>query len=178
MLHLHNLQPNNNWFHTIFSSCIFIHVSQTYMTQVVIMLNITYCLYMKSLYFLMFLLIPRMEPTAATTETRKHTKLNSWSTHHFNDNLLICFCAMCICMGKNTMRGQNPIAPRRARNSLKNGMAMAIVVATATYIVLQISLKRLTLNVKGPIFVGYSLFMKSERGHTMLAPISIIRNSG
>jgi hypothetical protein len=85
---------------------------------------------------------------------------------------------MCICTGKKIMSGQNPNAPSKAKNSLKNGIAMAITVAIITNIVLQISLNKLTLNVKEPILFLRSLFMKSERGHFMLAPISTIRNIG
>lgn len=130
---------------------------------------------MKSLYLLIFSIIPRTELTPAATETRKHTKLNIWSTHHFDDRVLICFCEMCIWIGKKTMSGQNPTAPRRARNSLKNGIAMAMIVAIITYIVLHINLNKLRLK---PIFVGYSLFKKVDCGHAKLAPISTIRNNG
>jgi len=76
------------------------------------------------------------------------------------------------------MSGQNPNAPSNARNSLKNGIAMAITVAIITKTVLQISLNKLMLNVKEPILFRRSLFMKDDCGHVMLAPISTIRNIG
>ena len=138
----------------------------------------SYCLYVKILYLWRSLPIPWIEPTIAATEMRKHTKLKSWSMHHFSVSFFMCLWAMCICMGKKTTRGQNPIAPSRERISLKNGIAMARIVDTITKMVLQISLNRLKLIVTLPNLVGYSLFMKSDCGHTMFAPISTIRKNG
>lgn len=123
-------------------------------------------------------IIPWIEPITAVTEIMNPRQLKNWREYHLSDSFLICFWAMCICMGKKTTKGPNPIAPRRERTSLKKGITMARTVANITKIVLQTNLNKLKRTITLPIMNEYSLFMKSESGHTMLAPISTIRKNG
>lgn len=98
-----------------------------------------------------------MEAHAAPSETTKQRKLMLCKRIHLGANLAMFFCEMYIVMGKYTVRGQNPTAPRNASTSLKKGIRIARRVLITTKIVLQISRSILTLHPKCPLLVtGWS----------------------
>lgn len=86
---------------------------------------------------------PWTEPIAANKDTIKQNKFNICRQFQALENLAIFHCAMYISIGKYTVIGQNVMAPRRPKNSLKNGNIIARMVVTITYIVLQTRRKKL-----------------------------------
>ena len=98
-------------------------------------------------------------------------KLKVLSPNHLIP-FLIFFLAMYISTGKYTANGQNPRAPKRASISLKKGIAMAITVNTTTSMLLQTTLKKLSLNFTFPMLIGYSLLTKLDLAHLSLAHVS------
>lgn len=140
-----------------------------------------YSLTLKGLKALRSLLSPWIEPQAAATATSKQMEFMSWSPIHLEDHLLIFFCAIYICIGKHTVNGQYPSAPRSASMSLKNGIAIARTVATTTNKLLQMSLRKLTLNLyfpEPPRIIEYSSVTNFDFGHIQIAHDSNALNNG
>lgn len=85
------------------------------------------------------------EPAAAAMVMMRQARLRICRQTHLVLHLGIFFWAMYISTGKYTVSGQNASAPRSPTTSLKNGSSIEMTVVAITKIVLQTSLKRLSL---------------------------------